>query len=74
VRAADELLSVTRKLKQLWILSETKEEIEGEYKIEVADVAKQLERILRRKEAEENEEMDGVEQEKGEGEDAIEID
>jgi hypothetical protein len=72
VRAADELLSVTRKLKQLWILSETNEEIEGENKIEVGDVAKQLERILRKKER--IEEMDGVEQEKGDGEDAIEID
>jgi hypothetical protein len=72
VRAADELLSVTRKLKQLWILSETREEIEGNNKIEVGDVAIQLERILRKKE--ENEEMDGVEREKGEGEDAVEID
>jgi hypothetical protein len=72
VRAADELLSVTRKLKQLWILSETREEIEGDNKIEVGDVAIQLERILRKKE--ENEEMDGVEREKGEGEDAVEID
>ena len=72
MRAADELLSVTRKLKQLWILSETKEEIEGENKIEVGDVAIQLERILRKKEG--NEEMDGVEREKGEREDAVEID
>jgi hypothetical protein len=72
VRAADELLSVTRKLKQLWILSETREEIEGNNKIEVGDVAIQLERILRKKE--ENEEMDGVEREKGEGKDAVEID
>jgi hypothetical protein len=59
-------------LKQLWILSETRDEIEGDNKIEVGDVAIQLERILRKKE--ESEEMDGVEREKGEGEDAVEID
>jgi hypothetical protein len=49
------LLAVTRKLKQLWILSETKENNgEGtngvEKSLEVEDIAKELQRILRREE------------------------
>jgi predicted aldo/keto reductase-like oxidoreductase len=53
VRAAEELLTVTRKLKQLWILSEAKEvsvELNKglEERLQVADVAKELRRILRK--------------------------
>lgn len=55
VRAAEDLLAVTRKLKQLWILSEAKEEggergTGIEKRLEVNDVAKELHRILRREE------------------------
>jgi hypothetical protein len=63
---------VTRKLKQLWILSETKEETEGNDKVEVSDVAKELERILQQTDS--SEEMDGIEQEKSEGDDIIKMD
>jgi glutaredoxin-related protein len=63
---------VTRKLKQLWILSETKEETEGNNKVEVGDVAKELERILHQTDS--SEEMDGIEQEKSVGDDVIEMD
>ena len=51
MRAAEELLAVTRKLKQLWILSESKD-VDGERKAaleklsEVGDVAQQLQRII----------------------------
>jgi len=53
VRAAEELLAVTRKLKQLWILSESKDEGREhnglvENPVEVGDVAKQLQRIIRK--------------------------
>lgn len=65
-------MNVTRKLKQLWILSEAKEEAEGDNKVEVGDVAKELERILRQTES--GEEMDGIEQDKPEEQDNIEID
>ena len=54
MRAAEELLAVTHKLKQLWILSESKDE--GRERndavnnpLEVGDVAKQLQRIIRRR-------------------------
>jgi hypothetical protein len=63
---------VTRKLKQLWILSETNEETEGNDKVEVSDVAKELERILQQTDS--SEEMDGIEQEKSEGDDIIKMD
>jgi hypothetical protein len=51
VRAAEDLLAVTRKLKQLWILSEAREESGErnngvEKRLEVGDVAKELQRIL----------------------------
>ena len=47
------MLAVTRKLKQLWILSEAKEESGErnngvEKRLEVGDVAKELQRILRK--------------------------
>lgn len=53
MRAAEDLLVVTRKLKQLWILSEARQESgEGnngiEKRLEVGDVAKELQRILRK--------------------------
>ena len=53
MRAAEELLAVTRKLKQLWILSESKDEGREhnglvENPVEVGDVAKQLQRIIRK--------------------------
>ena len=53
MRAAEDLLAVTRKLKQLWILSEAKEESGErnngvEKRLEVGDVAKELQRILRK--------------------------
>jgi hypothetical protein len=65
VRAADELLAVTRKLKQLWILSESEEEGEGrsgavEKPLDVGDVAQQLQRIIRKEEH--VEEKNGVQQ------------
>lgn len=55
------MLLVTRKLKQLWILSESAAETGGsmnngvEERLDVGDVAKGLQRILRMKES--NEEM-----------------
>ena len=53
MRAAEELLAVTRRLKQLWILSESKDEGREhnglvENPVEVGDVAKQLQRIIRK--------------------------
>ena len=66
MRAAEDLLAITRKLKQLWILSEQKKEESGEQgsrveeRLEVNDVARELQRILLREEK--NEEMDGVQQ------------
>lgn len=53
MRAAEDLLAVTRKLKQLWILSEAREgngeQNNGmEKRLEVGDVAKELQRILRK--------------------------
>jgi hypothetical protein len=53
VRAAEDLLGVTRKLKQLWILSEATEgngerNIGVEKRLEVGDVAKELQRIVRK--------------------------
>ncbi len=55
MRASEDLLAVTRKLKQLWILSEAKEESGErnngvEKRLEVGDVAKELQRILRKEE------------------------
>ena len=55
VRAAEELLAVARKLKQLWILSEAKEESgerksDAENRLQVDDVAKEVQRILRKEE------------------------
>jgi len=77
VRAADELLAVTRKLKQLWILSESKEEGGDrngavEKPLEVGDVAKQLQRIIRKEE--QVEEKNGVQQDNDEEGDLIQID
>ena len=51
VRAAEELVDVTQKLKQLWILSESKEEGRGlngeiEQRLQVGDVAGDVRRIL----------------------------
>jgi hypothetical protein len=53
VRAAEDLLGVTRKLKQLWILSEATEgngerNIGVEKRLEVGDVVKELQRIVRK--------------------------
>lgn len=53
MRAAEDLLGVTRKLKQLWILSEATEgngerNIGVEKRLEVGDVAKELQRIVRK--------------------------
>lgn len=53
VRAAEELLNVTRKLKQLWILSETRDDNPDqssgvEERLKVGDVAKELRRIIRK--------------------------
>lgn len=77
MRAADELLAVTRKLKQLWILSESKEEGEGhngavENPLDVGDVAKQLQRIIRKEEH--GKENNGVQQDNDEEGDVIQID
>jgi len=63
-------------LKQLWILSEAKEESgdrieEIEKRLDVGDVAKELKRILQ-KEEEESEKMDEVQQ-NGHDEEVIEI-
>ena len=65
MRAAEDLLGVTRKLKQLWILSETKQEaLEDksgiETRLQVTDVAQELRRILRKDGPSEEEEMDDV--------------
>jgi len=57
------LLAVTRKLKQLWILSEAKGE-SGERdnsvdkRLEVGDVAKELQRVIRKEET--TEEMEDI--------------
>lgn len=53
VRAAEELLNATRKLKQLWILSETRDDSPDqssgvEERLKVDDVAKELRRIIRK--------------------------
>jgi len=77
VRAADELLAVTRKLKQLWILSESKEDggkRDGpvETPLELGDVAQQLERIIRKEGS--VEEKNGVQQDGDEEDDEIQID
>jgi Surfeit locus protein 5 subunit 22 of Mediator complex len=53
VRAAEELIDVAQKLKQLWILSETKEEgrelNDGlDRRLQIGDVAQELQRILRK--------------------------
>ena len=63
-------------MKQLWILSEAKEESgdrieEIEKRLDVGDVAKELKRILQ-KEEEESEKMDEVQQ-NGHDEEVIEI-
>jgi hypothetical protein len=62
IRAAEDLLSVTRKLRQLWILSDSAAERESkngmEDRLDVSDVSKGLQRILRIKES--NEEMRDV--------------
>jgi hypothetical protein len=65
VRAAEDLLTVTHKLKQLWILSEAREESGErragvEERLKVGDVAKQVNRVLRK---EEDEEMEDVQEE-----------
>jgi hypothetical protein len=76
VRAAEELLAVTRKLKQLWILSESKDESREhngvvDNPLEVCDVAKQLQRIIRK---EITEDKNGVEQDNDEEGGEIQID
>jgi len=76
VRAAEELLTVTRKLKQLWILSEAKEvsvELNKglEERLQVADVAKELRRILRKEDN--GDAMEDVQEGGKEGADVIEI-
>jgi Surfeit locus protein 5 subunit 22 of Mediator complex len=76
VRAAEELLTVTRKLKQLWILSEAKEvsvELNKglEERLQVADVAKELRRILRKEDN--GDAMEDVQEGGKDGEDVIEI-
>jgi len=58
VRAAEELLNVTRKLKQLWILSEARDDSLDQRsgvdeRLNVGDVAKELQRIIRKEEVEE---------------------
>jgi len=63
-------------LKQLWILSEAKEESgdrieEIEKRLDVGDVAKELKRILQ-KEEEESEKMDEIQQ-NGHDEEVIDI-
>jgi hypothetical protein len=68
VRAAEELLGVTHKLKQLWILSEAKEENSErqaavDRRLEVGDVAKELSRILRKDGDVEMEDVQGDTQE-----------
>ena len=76
VRAAEELLAVTRKLKQLWILSESKD-VDGARKaglekpLEVGDVAKQLQRIIQEGFTDEK---NGVQQENDEELDKIQFD
>ena len=75
MRAAEELLAVTRKLKQLWILSESKDEGREhngvvDNALEV-DVAKQLQRIIRK---EINEDKNGVQQDNDEKGGEIQID
>lgn len=76
MRAAEELLTVTRKLKQLWILSEAKEvsvELNKglEERLQVADVAKELRRILRKEDN--GDAMEDVQEGGKEGADVIEI-
>lgn len=76
MRAAEELLTVTRKLKQLWILSEAKEvsvELNKglEERLQVADVAKELRRILRKEDN--GDAMEDVQEGGKDGEDVIEI-
>ena len=76
MRAAEELLAVTRKLKQLWILSESTDEgreRDGvvDNPLEVGDVAKQLQRIIRK---EITEDTNGVEQDNDEEGGEIQID
>ena len=67
---------MTRKLKQLWILSEAKEEsVEQRKGVEerskVADVANELRRILQKEDIADA--MEDVQESKDDGEDAIEI-
>jgi len=76
VRAAEELLAVTRKLKQLWILSESKDEGREhngvlDNPLEVGDVAKQLQWIIRK---EITEDYDVRQQDNGEEGGEIQID
>ena len=76
MRAAEELLAVTRKLKQLWILSESKDEGREhngavDNPLEVGDVAKQLQRIIRK---EITEDKNGVEQDNDEEGGEIQMD
>ena len=57
VRAAEELLNVTRKLKQLWILSEARDDSLDkrsgvDERLNVGDVAKELQRIIRKEDVE----------------------
>jgi hypothetical protein len=69
------LLSVTRKLKQLWILSESAAEAGGsmndgvEERLDVGDVSKGLQRILRMKES--SEEMRDVQHDTNDSEDMM---
>jgi hypothetical protein len=68
VRAAEELLGVTRKLKQLWILSEAREDgaertTDIETRMAVNDVAKAISPKLRNEichQTGEEDKMDGV--------------
>ena len=67
---------MARKLKQLWILSEAKEEsVEQRKGVEerskVADVANELRRILQKEDIADA--MEDVQESKDDGEDAIEI-
>jgi hypothetical protein len=79
VRAAEELLGVTRKLKQLWILSEarqkTEEDIDGvDTRLQINDIALKLREILEKSRALGDGEMDEIQLAKQEGsENVIEI-
>lgn len=71
---------MTRKLKQLWILSEARQDADEEpnavdARLQVNDIARKLRRILQKEGLVEEEEMDEVQLAKTEpSEDVIEID